>query len=54
MGSEQTKSNPVRPEPVEVQERGYNQPPVAKVERPTPSPSAPRPSPSVHPPQKQS
>lgn len=34
-------------EPIEVEKRGYNPPPVTKVERPTPSPPAPRPSSSV-------
>ena len=32
-------------EPIEIEKRGYNPPPAAKVERPTPSPPAPRPSP---------
>ena len=39
------KENSMGSEPIEIEERGYNPPPVAKVERPTPSPAAPRPSP---------
>ena len=53
MGSERTESGTGVPESLEVQERGYNLPPVAKVERPAPSRPAPRPRPSVPPPEKQ-
>ena len=46
MGSERTESGTGVPGSMEVQERGYNPPPVAKVERPAPSRPAPRPRPS--------
>lgn len=45
MGSKPAGSGAGAREPIEIEERGYNPPPVAKVERPTPSPPAPRPSP---------
>lgn len=54
MGNERTESGMGVPESMEVQERGYNLPPVAKVERPAPSRPAPRPRPSVPGPEKQS
>ena len=43
MGNKPTGSSTDAREPI-VTERGYNPPPVAKVERPVPSPPAPRPS----------
>ena len=54
MDSERTEPGTGVPAPMEVQERGYNLPPVAKVERPAPSRPAPRPRPSVQPPEEQS
>lgn len=45
MGNKPAGSGAGAREPIEIEERGYNPPPVAKVERPTPSPAAPRPSP---------
>ena len=54
MGNERTESGTGVPESMEVQERGYNLPPVAKVERSAASRPAPRPRPSVPPPEKQS
>ena len=44
MGSESTGTVADAREPIEIEEHGYNPPPVAKVERPRPSPPAPRPS----------
>lgn len=43
MGDEPAESGDGAREPIPI-ERGYNPPPVAKVERPAPSPPAPRPS----------
>ena len=45
MGSESTGTVADAREPIEIEKHGYNPPPVAKVERPRPSPPAPRPSP---------
>lgn len=47
MDNEPTEFATDVPEPMEVEKRGYNPPPVMKVERPTPSPPAPRPSSSA-------
>ena len=41
MGSEPTDPRTGAREPMEIEERGYNPPPVAKVERPAPPPPAP-------------
>ena len=43
MDNESTEFATDVPESMEVEKRGYNPPPVARVERPTPSPPAPRP-----------
>ena len=43
MDNESTEFATDVPEPMEVEKRGYNPPPVTRVERPTPSPPAPRP-----------
>ncbi len=52
MSSERTDSGAGVPEHAKVEERSYNDPPVAKVERPEPSRPAPKPRPSVPPQQK--
>ena len=41
MDNESTEFATDVPEPMEVEKRGYNPPPVTRVERPTPSPPAP-------------
>ena len=52
MGDERTDSGTSHPEPSTLQ-KGYNLPPVAKVERPAPSrPPAPKPQPPVRGPDK--
>ena len=54
MGSERAESGTGAPKPMEVLERGYNPPPVARVQRPAPSRPAPTPRPSTPPLEKQS
>ena len=51
MGDERTDSGTSHPEPSTLQ-KGYNLPPVAKVERPAPSRPAPKPQPPVRGPDK--
>ena len=54
MSSESVRAEAGRREPIKVQERGYNPPPVAKVQRPKPTAPAPRPSAPAHAPRERS
>lgn len=44
MASKPTRSTESTMDPMALDEAGYNPPPVARVDRPDPSPPAPRPS----------
>lgn len=43
MASKPTRSNETTRDPMAIDEAGYNPPPVAKVDRPDPSPPSPLP-----------